>query len=66
MTTITSLIRRHPLPAYYTLMCPISRGGMLLVIGEPSGLPGTPEQADRLMGHTTRSRGPSPSCSTGV
>ena len=50
MTTITALIRRHPLPAYYTLTFAISWGGMLMVIGGPGGLPGTPEQADRLMG----------------
>ena len=50
MTTITALIKRHPLPAYYTLTFAISWGGMLMVIGGPGGLPGTPEQADRLMG----------------
>lgn len=50
MTTIAALIKRHPLPAYYTLTFAISWGGMLLVIGGPGGLPGTPGQADRLMG----------------
>jgi hypothetical protein len=37
-------------PAYDTLTFAISWGGMLMVIGGPGGLPGTPEQADRLMG----------------
>ena len=45
-----STIERHPLPTYYTLTFSISWGGMLLVIGGPSGLPGSPAQADRLMG----------------
>lgn len=48
--TLTALIKRHPLPAFYTLTFAISWGGMLMVIGGPGGLPGTPEQADRLMG----------------
>jgi membrane protease YdiL (CAAX protease family) len=50
MTTIAALIKRHPLPTYYTLTFAISWGGMLMVIGGLGGLPGTPEQADRLMG----------------
>ena len=50
MTTLTALIKRHPLPAFYTLTFAISWGGMLMVIGGPGRLPGTPEQADRLMG----------------
>ena len=50
MTTITAFIKRHPLLTYYPLTFAISWGGMLLVIGGPKGLPGTPEQADRLMG----------------
>jgi uncharacterized protein len=50
MTTIAALIKRHPLPTYYTLTFAISWGGMLMVIGGPGGLPGTREQADRLMG----------------
>ena len=50
MTTIKAFINKHPLLTYYTLAFAISWGGMLLVIGGPSGLPGTPEHADRLMG----------------
>jgi hypothetical protein len=50
MWAIEAFIKRHPLPTYYTLTFVISWGGMLLVIGGPSGLPGSPEQADRLMG----------------
>jgi hypothetical protein len=49
MTTITAFIERHPLLTYYTLTFVISWGGVLFAIGGPSGLPGTPEQADRLM-----------------
>ena len=33
MTRITALVKRHPLPAYYTLTFNISWGGMLMVIG---------------------------------
>lgn len=50
MSTIEAFIKRHPLLTFYTLTFSISWGGMLFVIGGPSGLPGTPEQADRLMG----------------
>jgi membrane protease YdiL (CAAX protease family) len=50
ISTIEAFIKRHPLLTYYTLAFAISWGGMLLVIGGPGGLPGTPEQADRLMG----------------
>ena len=50
MSTIEAFIRRHPLLTYYTLTFSISWGGMLVVIGGPGGLPGSPEQADRLMG----------------
>jgi hypothetical protein len=35
---------------FYTLTFSISWGGMLLAIGGSGGLPGTPDQADRLMG----------------
>ena len=38
------------MPANCTLTFAISWGGMLMVIGGPGGLPGTPEQADRLKG----------------
>ena len=41
MSTIEAFIKGHPLPTYYTLTFSISG---------PSGLPGTPAQADRLMG----------------
>ena len=49
-STIETFIKRHPLVTFYTLTFSISWGGMLLAIGGPGGLPGTPEQADRLMG----------------
>jgi hypothetical protein len=33
--------------AYYALTFAISWGGVLLVIGGPTGIPGTPEQIER-------------------
>lgn len=50
MSSIKAFITRHPLLTYYAVTFAISWGGMLLVIGGPRGLPGTPAHADRLMG----------------
>ncbi|MCK9357466.1 MAG: CPBP family glutamic-type intramembrane protease [Dehalococcoidia bacterium] len=44
MTTIKSCIKRNPVLSYYTLAFTISWGGILLVVGGPGGIPGTPEQ----------------------
>lgn len=49
MTTIKAFITRYPVPTYYALTFAISWGGVLLVIGGPSGIPGTPEQFERLL-----------------
>src|SRR6266536_1788034 len=49
MTTIATLVRRHPVVAYYILTFAISWGGILLVVGGPAGIPGTQAQIDRLM-----------------
>jgi hypothetical protein len=49
MTNIKAFIKRHPVLTYYALTFAISWGGMLLVIGGPGGIPGTPEQIERLM-----------------
>lgn len=42
-------IRRHPLLTYYALTFAVSWGGLLLVVGGPGGLPGTPEQFAKLL-----------------
>jgi membrane protease YdiL (CAAX protease family) len=47
MTTIKTLIKRHPVLTFYTLVFAISVGGGLLVMG-PGGLPGTGEQVAML------------------
>lgn len=48
-TTISAFVKRHPVLTYYVLTFAISWGGVLLVIGGIAGLPGTPEQIERLM-----------------
>src|SRR5918995_3387161 len=48
MTTITALIKRHPLLSYFALTFAISWGVIVLVVG-PGGLPGTPEQFETLI-----------------
>ena len=48
MTTIKAFIKSHPMPTYFALTFTISWSGVLLVIGGPSGIPATPEQADML------------------
>jgi membrane protease YdiL (CAAX protease family) len=48
LTTIKAFIKRHPVLTYYALTFTISWGGVLLVIGGPGGIPGTPEQFETL------------------
>jgi uncharacterized protein len=50
-TTPLSLrfVQRHPVLSYYVLTFAISWGGILVVAGGPGGIPGTPEQVERLM-----------------
>ena len=47
MTTIRASIRSHPTLTYFALAFAVSWGGVLIVVG-PGGIPGTPEQTERL------------------
>jgi CAAX protease family protein len=49
MTTLVAFIKRHPVPIYFLMTFAISWGGVLLAIGGPGRIPGTPEQLDRLL-----------------
>jgi membrane protease YdiL (CAAX protease family) len=49
MTTIIGLIKKYPVLTYYVLTFVISWGGILLVIGGLSGIPGTSEQFETLL-----------------
>ena len=49
MKNIRASIESHPLLTYYVLTFAISWGGVLLVIGGPGAIPGTPEQFERLL-----------------
>ena len=49
MTSISTFIKRHSIPIYYILTFAISWSAVLLVIGGPGGLPGTPEDLERLL-----------------
>ncbi|HKH36260.1 MAG TPA: CPBP family intramembrane glutamic endopeptidase [Rubrobacter sp.] len=49
MTPIKTFIKSHPLLSYYALVFAISWGGILIVAGGPSGIPGTPEQVEALV-----------------
>jgi CAAX protease family protein len=49
MSSIKAFITRHPVPTSFALTFAISCGGVLLVIGGPRGIPGTPEQFERLL-----------------
>ena len=49
MKTIRVFIQRHPALTYFALAFAISWGGVLLIIGGPGGIPGTPEQFRTLV-----------------
>jgi membrane protease YdiL (CAAX protease family) len=41
-------VKRHPVLTYYALVFAISWGGILLIVGGPGAVPGTPEQVASL------------------
>lgn len=47
MSTIKTLIKRHPVPTYFALTFALSWGGVLILV-VPSGIPGTAEQSKML------------------
>ena len=49
MTTIKAFITKHPVATYFAITFAVSWGGLLLVIGGPRGIPGTPEQFETLL-----------------
>jgi len=49
MTAIKAFIKRHTVLTYYVLTFAISWGGILLAIGGPGAIPGTPEQWQALL-----------------
>jgi membrane protease YdiL (CAAX protease family) len=48
MRTVKAFVKSHPVLAYYLLVFTISWGGILIVVS-PSGIPGTPEEFQRLL-----------------
>jgi membrane protease YdiL (CAAX protease family) len=48
-TTIAAFVEKHPVLTYYAVVFAISWGGVLLLIGGPGSIPGTPEQIGRLI-----------------
>ncbi|MFX1521169.1 MAG: CPBP family intramembrane glutamic endopeptidase [Promethearchaeota archaeon] len=46
---IKEFVKRHPVSIYFALTFAISWGGVLLVIGGPGEIPGTPEQFEMLL-----------------
>ena len=48
MTSIKAFVTRHPVLTYYALTFAISWGGILIVVG-PGGIPGKPDEFQRLL-----------------
>jgi membrane protease YdiL (CAAX protease family) len=48
MSAIMMLLKRYPVLSYYLLVFTISWGGILILIGGPSNIPGAKEQCDKL------------------
>lgn len=49
MSSFKKTIGRHSIPLYYALTFFLSWGGILLAVGGPKGIPGTPELFEKLM-----------------
>jgi membrane protease YdiL (CAAX protease family) len=49
MTTIRAFVKRHPLLSFYALAFAIAWGGILILVGGPSGIPTTQGQFELLM-----------------
>jgi len=49
MTTIKAFIRSHPLLSFYALAFAISWGGLIMVVGGPSEIPGTGGRYETLL-----------------
>src|SRR5215216_894002 len=50
MTTIRAFTKRHPLLSFYALAFAITWGGLIMVIGGPSEIPGSPEKFETRFG----------------
>ena len=48
MSSIKAFIHRYPVATYFALTFAISWGGILILVG-PGGVPGTPEQIEKLL-----------------
>ena len=46
---VIGFIKKHPILSYYTVVFAISWGGVLLLVGGPGAIPGTPQQIDSLI-----------------
>ena len=46
---VIGFIKAHPILSYYTVVFAISWGGVLLLVGGPGAIPGTPQQIDSLI-----------------
>src|SRR5215208_2413205 len=50
MTTIRAFIKKHPLLSFYALAFAIIWGGLIMVVGGPSEIPGSPEKFETRFG----------------
>lgn len=49
MSRVLSFLKTRPVLSYYFLVFTISWGGILILIGGPGNIPGTKEQAEKLL-----------------
>src|SRR5919112_2520826 len=50
MTTIEAFVKRHPLLSFYALAFAITWGGLIMVVGGPSEILGSPEKFETRFG----------------